>query len=100
MRPVLHRKVYSDIDKIMGYYERVATSEGSERNFYTELRYFVTKAEDKPQSFQSGSVISGERISGGSLITFCSAALATKSEFWSSAITIDIHLLDLDSIGV
>jgi hypothetical protein len=33
---------------------------------------------------------------GGSLITFCAAALATKSEFLSSAITIDIHLLDPD----
>ena len=30
---VLHPKVYSDIDKITGYYERIATSEGSERNF-------------------------------------------------------------------
>jgi hypothetical protein len=40
--------------------------------------------------------IAEERICGGSLITFCSAALATKSEFSSSAITIDIHLLDPD----
>jgi hypothetical protein len=30
MRLVLHPKVYSDIDEIMGSYERVATSEGSE----------------------------------------------------------------------
>ena len=37
-------------------------------------------------------MISGERICGGSLITSCSASLATKSEFSSSAI--DIHLLD------
>jgi hypothetical protein len=41
MRLVLHPKVYSDIDEIMGYYERVATSEGSERSFTPELRYFV-----------------------------------------------------------
>jgi hypothetical protein len=33
---------------------------------------------------------------GGSLITSCSAALGTKSEFSSSAIIIDIHLLDPD----
>jgi hypothetical protein len=33
MRLVLDPKVYSDIDEIMGYYERVATSEGSERSF-------------------------------------------------------------------
>ena len=30
MRLVFHPKVYSYIDKIMGYYERVATSEGFE----------------------------------------------------------------------
>ena len=33
MRLVLHPKIYSDIDKIIDYYERVATTEGSERNF-------------------------------------------------------------------
>ena len=93
MRLVLHPKVYSDIDEIMGYYERVATP-GLAEEFYTELRYFMTKAAEKPESFESGSVISGERICGGSLITFCSASLGAKSEFSSSAITIDIHLLD------
>jgi hypothetical protein len=30
MRLVLHPKVYSDIDEILGYYERVATSEDPE----------------------------------------------------------------------
>ena len=50
MRLVLHPKVYSDIDEIMGYYERVATLELAEE-FYTELRYFMTKAADKPESF-------------------------------------------------
>ena len=49
MRLVLHPKVYSDIDEIMGYYERVATP-GLGEEFYTELRYFVTKAADKSQS--------------------------------------------------
>ncbi len=39
MRLVLHPKVYSDIDEIMGYYERVATP-GLAEEFYTELRYF------------------------------------------------------------
>jgi hypothetical protein len=42
MRLVLHPKVYSDIDEIMGYYERVATP-GLAKEFYTELRYFMTK---------------------------------------------------------
>ena len=50
MRLVLHSKVYSDIDEIMGYYERVATP-GLAEEFYTELRYFMTKAADKPESF-------------------------------------------------
>src|SRR6516165_6945459 len=34
----------------MGYYERVATP-GLAVEFYTELRYFMTKAADKPKSF-------------------------------------------------
>jgi hypothetical protein len=34
----------------MGYYERVATP-GLAEEFYTELRYFMTKAADKPESF-------------------------------------------------
>jgi len=50
MRLVLHPKVYSDIDEIMGYYERVATRELAEE-FYTELRHFMVKAADKPESF-------------------------------------------------
>ena len=50
MRLVLHPKVYSDIDEIMGYYERVATP-GLGEEFYTELRYFVTQVADKPRSF-------------------------------------------------
>src|ERR1700720_2018140 len=47
---VIHPKVYSDIDEIMGYYERVATL-GLGGEFYTELRYFVTQVADKPRSF-------------------------------------------------
>ena len=71
--------------------------QGSREEFYTELRYFMTEAADKPEYFfQSGSVISGEGICGGSLTTFCSADMATKSECSSSAITIDIHLLGPD----
>jgi plasmid stabilization system protein ParE len=50
MRLVLHPKVYSDIDEIMGYYERVATPRLAEE-FYDELRYFMSKAADKPESF-------------------------------------------------
>ena len=93
MRLVLHPKVYSDIDEIMGYYERVATP-GLAEEFYTELRYFMTKAADKPESF---SIREGD-IRRANLrrfpYHFYSESLVTKSEFSSSAITIDIHLLD------
>jgi hypothetical protein len=92
MRLVLHPKVYSDIDEIMGYYERVATP-GLAEEFYTELRYFMTKAADKPESFS----IWERDIRRVNLrrfpYHFCSASLATKSGSSSSAITIDIHLL-------
>ena len=68
MRLVLHPKVYSDIDEVMGYYERVATP-GLAEDSYTELRYFMTKAADKPESFS----LRERDIRRG--------VLATKSEF-------------------
>jgi hypothetical protein len=40
--------------------------------------------------------LAGEGICGGSLITFCSAALTTKSEFWSSAVTIVLGYTSFD----
>jgi len=50
MRVVLHPDVYSDIDAIMEYYERVATPELSD-DFYAELRGFILKAAKKPEHF-------------------------------------------------
>ena len=50
MRLVLHPKVYSDIDSIMAYYEEVATTELA-REFYAELRHFITEAATRPESF-------------------------------------------------
>lgn len=50
MRLILHPKVYSDIDKIMEYYEQTATPELADE-FYTELRHFITKAVERPESF-------------------------------------------------
>ncbi len=44
------RKVYSDIDKIMGYYEQVATP-GLASDFYAELRQFMAEAVRRPESF-------------------------------------------------
>jgi plasmid stabilization system protein ParE len=50
MRFVLHPKVYSDIDEIMGYYERVATRQLADA-FYAELRYYMQQAAERPESF-------------------------------------------------
>lgn len=50
MRLVLHPKVYSDIDEIMGYYERVATRDLADE-FYAELRYYMQQAAARPESF-------------------------------------------------
>jgi toxin ParE1/3/4 len=50
MRLVLHPKVYSDIDEVMGYYERVATRELADE-FYAELRHYMRQAAEGPESF-------------------------------------------------
>ena len=50
MRLVLHRKVYSDVDAIMEYYERVASRELAD-DFYAELRHFMLDAAERPESF-------------------------------------------------
>jgi plasmid stabilization system protein ParE len=50
MRLVLHPKVYSDIDRIMAYYEEVATPELA-NEFYAELRHLMTEAALRPEYF-------------------------------------------------
>jgi len=50
MRLILHPKVFSDIDKIMEYYEQVATPELADE-FYAELRHWMEQAAEKPGSF-------------------------------------------------
>jgi plasmid stabilization system protein ParE len=50
MRLVIHPKVYSDIDKIMDYYEEVATADLA-NEFYTELRHFMVAAAARPEFF-------------------------------------------------
>ena len=50
MRPVFHPRVYADLAKIMGYYERVATPELAD-DFYREFRLFVEEAVGRPESF-------------------------------------------------
>lgn len=50
MRLVLHRNVYTDIDKVMAHYERVAGPQLADE-FYAELRHFFVEAATRPQSF-------------------------------------------------
>ena len=50
MRLILHQKVYSDIDKIMEYYEQTATPELADE-FYAELRHSMAEALERPESF-------------------------------------------------
>ena len=50
MRLILHPKVYSDIDRIMAYYEEVATPELA-NEFYAELRHFLGEVAERPESF-------------------------------------------------
>lgn len=50
MRLVFHPRVYSDIDKIMEYYEAVATPELAD-DFYAELRRFMAQAASRPELF-------------------------------------------------
>ncbi|HLN97716.1 MAG TPA: hypothetical protein VK208_04580 [Pyrinomonadaceae bacterium] len=57
MRLVLHPKVYSDIDEIMGYYERVATRQLADE-FCAELRYYMQQAAERPEFFATASMTS------------------------------------------
>ena len=50
MRVVLHPKVYSDVDAVMDFYERVASQELAD-DFYAELRQFISDAAEHPESF-------------------------------------------------
>jgi len=50
MRLVFHPEIYSDVDKIMEYYERTATPELADE-FYAELRRFLKEAAERPESF-------------------------------------------------
>ncbi len=57
MRLVLHPKVYSDIDEIMGYYERIATKELADE-FYAELRHYMQQAAEGRNLSRFARVIS------------------------------------------
>lgn len=50
MQLVLHPKVFSDIDKIMEYYERIATPDLADE-FYAELRHFMVAAANSPETY-------------------------------------------------
>jgi len=50
MRLILHQKVYSDIDKIMDYYEQADIPELADE-LYEELRHFMAEAAESPETF-------------------------------------------------
>ena len=50
MRSTLHPRVYSDIDRIMAYYEQTPIPELAD-DFYAEVRQFMAEAANSPQSF-------------------------------------------------
>ena len=50
MRLVLHPKVYSDIEKIMQYYEQVATRTLADQ-FYSDLRALMVQAAATPEQY-------------------------------------------------
>ena len=50
MRLVLHRRVRSDVDEIMGYYERAEHPELAE-DFYRELHGFLLDAARRPDRY-------------------------------------------------
>jgi hypothetical protein len=62
-------------NEIMRYYERVATA-GLAEEARPSFVISWPGPETSQNLFQSGSVISGERICAGSLFIFCSASLA------------------------
>ena len=83
--------IQSDFGKLRAAYVRTLApvletfhSRGEELvrrvEFYTELRYFMTKAADKPEFFSIRERDIRRANCGGSPITFCSAALAAESE--------------------
>ena len=50
MRMLLHPKVYSDLDEIMGYSEEAETPELA-KEFYVEVRRFMAEAATRLESF-------------------------------------------------
>ena len=60
MRLVLHRRVRSDVDEVMDYYERAEHPELAQ-DFYRELRGFMLEAARRPNRYHTFS----KPISGG-----------------------------------
>jgi len=50
LRVVFHPKVFSEVDAIMDYYERVAGIQLAD-DFYAEFRLFVQDASDDPEKY-------------------------------------------------
>ena len=94
---VFHPKVYSDIDEIMEYYERVATRELA-AEFYSELRYYMQQAAERPESFAIRERdLRRLNLQSASPITFYFVSLAMSCGFWSCAIIEDAQPLASDA---
>lgn len=96
MRLVLHPKVYSDVSRIMEYYEQVTTPELADE-FYRELRHFIVRAAKAPESYaiRERDI---RRVNLPRFLTiFCSALRMIRFGFLLSAITAGIRLLEYDA---
>jgi hypothetical protein len=89
MRLVLQPKVYSDIDEIMGYYERIATPELAD-DFYAELRHYMKQAAERPESFSIRERDIRRVDLQRSLIISCFVSSAMSSGFSLCATTADV----------
>lgn len=90
MRLVLHPKVYSDIDEIMRYYERIATRQLADE-FYAELRHYLQQAAESPDSFAIRER-DLRRVNLQRLRTIsCFVSLVMSCEFWSCVITGEVR---------
>jgi plasmid stabilization system protein ParE len=52
LQVVFHPKVFSEVDAIMNYYERVACIQLAD-DFYAEFRLFIEDASDDPEKYNT-----------------------------------------------
>jgi hypothetical protein len=97
MRLILHSKVYSDIDKIMEYYELLQTLRMSSMWSYGISSWRRWRG---PNPFRVESTTSAESTFSGFPIIFYFASWATQFVFSLSGITEEIPLWGSDAYEV